>query len=168
VRKDGASVNLLVRRLSVVRRVEDVAALFFTDARGHLFAPDGLRDSWDAVLEGILVRIHDDDASLVHELGDRPRAVGHLFTRQRAGSDGDLEGRLGDTLALENARELHGRVDELIHLADALWIVGGSGRRGRWVRDAGHRDFGFSEGNAACARGAMGARGVRGAPSRRR
>ena len=72
--------------------------------RTHLWPPrrrGGLRV--------VLVRVHDDDALLVHESSDRPRAGVHLRAGQRPRAHGDVERRLRDALTLEHARELQGR-----------------------------------------------------------
>ena len=172
VRQDGSSIHLLVGSLAVVRGVEHVAPLLLANSRGHLLALERLRYARHRAHVRVLVGVQDDDAALVDELGDGARAVGHLLARQRAGPDGDLEGRLGDSLALQNARELHGRIDELLHLTEGLSRAARGGARGTRVsalaRWRSRRDFGFSEGNGGWrwVRRARG--GGSGAPFRRR
>ena len=83
-----------------------------------------------------------------------------------AGPDGDLEGRLGDSLALQNARELHGRIDELLHLTEDLSRATREGTRGdagQRAERGGDRDeiSGFPRRGTAMGAGSTGARRVR-------
>ena len=172
VREDGSSVHLLVGSFAVVGGVKHVAPLLLADSRGHLLALERLRYARHRALVCVLVGVQDDDAALVDELGDGARAVGHLLARQRARPDGHLEGRLGDSLALQDARELHGRIDELLHLTEGL----SRAARGGGTRDAGQRAgavaietrFRVFRGERRLGLGSTGARGGSGAPFRRR